>query len=186
MAIKKGDTGATINNLFGSDNHTWKVCYWHQNQAKMQVGGKGDEMGWEVFETCRQKGAIVIQGHEHSYHRTKTMTNMTNQTIDPTCSSGNSLCVGPGRTWTSVVGTGGTGLRAQVRCTPTSATPPYPSLNTTDPSCPIWASIFTTNQGVNYGAQFITFNVDGNPKKARSYYKTISGVTIDNFDIFAD
>jgi hypothetical protein len=29
------------------------------------------------------------------------------------------------------------------------------------------ASIYTTNQGVNYGAQFITFNVDGNPKKAR-------------------
>jgi hypothetical protein len=186
VAIRKGDTSTTVNNLFGSDSHVWKVCYWHQNQNKMQVGGKGDEMGWAVYEACRQKGAIVIQGHEHSYHRTKTMTNMTNQVIDSTCSSGSSVCVGPGRTWTSVVGVGGTGLRSQVRCTPTSATAPYPSLNTSDPSCPIWASIYTTNQGVNYGAQFITFNVDGNPKKARSYYKTISGTTIDNFTIFAD
>ena len=63
---------------------------------------------------------------------------------------------------------------------------PFPSLNTSDPSCPIWASIYTTNQGANFGAQFVTFNVDGNPKKARSYFKTISGTTIDNFVIFAD
>lgn len=44
----------------------------------------------------------------------------------------------------------------------------------------------TTNQGVNFGAEFITFNVDGNPKKATSYFKTISGTRIDDFTIFAD
>lgn len=152
----------------------------------MQVGGKGDEMGWAVYEACRQKGAIIITGHEHTYHRTRTMTNTQTQTIDPSCSGGSSVCVGPGRTIVSVVGTGGTGLRAQVRCAPTAATAPYPSLDTSDPSCPIWASIYTTNQGVNYGIQFITFNVDGNPRKARSYFKTISGTTIDTFTIFAD
>src|SRR6185295_15342069 len=123
---------------------------------------------------------------EHSYHRTKTMTNTQNQTVDSSCSGGGNLCVGLNRTYVTVAGAGGTGLREQVRCTPTSSTKPFPSLNTSDPSCPIWASIYTTNQGVNYGAQFVTFNVDGNPKKARSYYKTIAGVTIDNFDIFAD
>lgn len=37
-----------------------------------------------------------------------------------------------------------------------------------------------------FGAQFITFNVDGNPKKARGYLKNVSGTTIDTFDIFAD
>jgi len=184
--IRKGDTATTLNNLLNGDTHIWKVCNWHQNQNKMQVGGKGDEMGWAVYEACRQQGALIMTGHEHTYHRTKTMTNTQNQTIDPTCSSGASVCVGPGRTFVAVVGTGGTGLRSQVRCTPTSSTQPYPSLNTTDPSCPIWASIYTTNQGANFGAQFITFNVDGNPRKARSYFKTISGTTIDNFVIFAD
>ena len=186
VAIRKGDTNTTVNNLFGSDNHIWKVCSWHQNQNKMQVGGKGDEMGWGVYEACRQKGAIIITGHEHTYHRTKTMTNTQNQTIDSSCSGGASLCVGPGRTFVTVVGTGGTGLRAQVRCTPTASTAPFPSLNTSDASCPIWASIYTTNQGANYGAQFITFNVDGNPKKATGYFKTISGQVIDTFTIFAD
>lgn len=186
VAIKKGDTNTTVNNLFGSDNHIWKVCYWHQNQNKLQVGGKGDEMGYGVFEACRQKGAIIINGHEHTYHRTKTLINTQTQTIDPSCASGSSLCVGPNRTFVSVVGTGGTGLRAQVRCLPTASSPPFASLNTSDASCPIWASIYTTNQGATFGALFITFNVDGNPKKARAYYKAINGQVIDAFDIFAD
>src|SRR6185295_1845481 len=54
VTIKKGDTATTVNNLFGSDTNVWKVCTWHQNQNKMQVGGKGDEMGWAVYEACRQ------------------------------------------------------------------------------------------------------------------------------------
>ena len=186
VTIRKGDTDTTISNLFGTDTHLWKVCYWHQNQNKMQVGAKSDEMGWAVYEMCRQKGAIIVTGHEHTYHRTKTMTDVTLQIIDPYCSSGSSVCVGPNRTFVSVVGTGGTGLRSQVRCTPTASTAPYASLNTSDPSCPIWASIYTTNQGATYGAQFIVYNVDGNPKKARSYFKNINGVVIDSFDIFRD
>jgi hypothetical protein len=80
--IKKGDTASDVNNTFGSDTATWKVCGWHQNQNKMQVGGKGDEMGWAVYEACRQQGAIIITGHEHTYHRTKTMTNTQTQAID--------------------------------------------------------------------------------------------------------
>lgn len=51
---------------------------------------------------------------------------------------------------------------------------------------PDWASIFTTDQGANFGVQFIVFNVDGNPKKATGYFKTISGQTIDTFTIFRD
>lgn len=184
--IKKGDTNTTVNNLFNGDNHVWRICNWHQNQNKMQVGGKGDEMGWGVYEACRQLGAIIQTGHEHTYHRTKTMTNTQNQVIDANCSSGSSVCVGPGRTFVTVSGCGGNGLRAQIRCAPTAASAPFPSLNTSDPSCPIWASIYTTNQNAQFGAQFITFNVDGNPKKARGYFKNVGGATIDSFDIFAD
>jgi hypothetical protein len=64
--IKKGDSDTTINNLLAGDTHIWKVCNWHQNQNKMQAGGKGDEMGWAVYEACRQRGAIIMNGHEHT------------------------------------------------------------------------------------------------------------------------
>jgi len=184
--IKLGDTATSVNNLFASDNYLWRVCSWHQNMAKMQVGGKGDEMGWPVYEACRQQGAIIMSGHEHTYHRTKTLTNTQTQIIDTTCSSGSSLCVGAGRTFVNVVGLGGTGIRNQVRCTPSSTTAPFPSLNTSDASCPIWAAIYTSDQGANYGAQFITFNVGGNPKKATGYFKNISGATVDTFTITHD
>lgn len=184
--IKLGDTATSVNNLFASDNCLWRVCSWHQNMAKMQVGGKGDEMGWPVYEACRQQGAIIMSGHEHTYHRTKTLTNTQTQIIDTTCSGGSSLCVGAGRTFVNVVGLGGTGIRNQVRCTPSSTTVPFPSLNTSDASCPIWAAIYTSDQGANYGAQFITFNVGGNPKKATGYFKNISGATVDTFTITHD
>jgi predicted phosphodiesterase len=189
--IKKRDTATDINNLFANDNSIWRVCGWHQNQAKMQVGGKKDEMGWAVYEACRKKGAIIITAHEHSYHRTKSLTNIQTQTIDSTCSSGSRLCVGAAtagkeRTFVAVVGTGGEGLREQIRCTPSSMSPPYASTSS-DPGCSIWASIYSTSQiGATFGALFITFNVDGNTKKARGYFKDINGKTIDTFEIFAD
>jgi predicted phosphodiesterase len=185
ITIKKGDTGTTINNLVGSDNHIWRVCNWHQNQNLMQVGAKGNEMGWDVYETCRQQGAIIITGHEHSYERTKTMSDIDTQTIASGCTGGSSLCVGVNRTFVGVIGTGGTGLRNQDRCTPTSSTAPFPSLNTST-ACKIWASIYTTDQGAKFGALFMTFNVDGNAKKARGYFKNINGQVIDSFTVFHD
>src|SRR5216110_1631698 len=42
-----------------TDNHVWKICSWHKNQRVMQVGGKADEMGWRVYETCKDHGAII-------------------------------------------------------------------------------------------------------------------------------
>ena len=79
----------------------------------MQVGGKSDEMGWEVYETCRRLGAIVETGHEHSYSRTKTLSNIQTQTVDSSCSSATALCVGLGRTFVNVVGLGGNSVRDQ-------------------------------------------------------------------------
>jgi hypothetical protein len=114
--IRKGDSGSNITPFLQGDPHIWKICNWHQNQAAMQVGGKGDEMGWNVYETCRQQGAIIQTGHEHSYERTKTLTNMASQVVDASCASASVLCVGAGRTFTSVVGLGGNSVRDQTRC----------------------------------------------------------------------
>ncbi|WP_437587711.1 metallophosphoesterase [Sorangium sp. So ce1000] len=182
VTAKKGDNGAThITPFLNTDTHIWKICQWHQNQAAMQIGGKGDEMGWDVYETCRKQGAIIQTGHEHSYERTRTLTNMTSQTVDPTCNGAGVLCVGGdgtnGRTFVTVAGLGGNSIRTQTRCTPTTF--PYGCSNT-------WGFIYTSNQSANYGAQFITFNVGGNPKAATGYFKTISGTTAETFSITHD
>ena len=142
----------------------------------MQVGGKGDEMGWNVYETCREQGAIIQTGHEHSYERTKTLTNMASQIVDPTCNSPTSLCVGAGRTFANVVGLGGNSVRDQTRCLP--STYPYGCNGE-------WAFIYTSNQNATHGAQFITFNA-GAPKAATGYFKNVNGQTVDTFTITHD
>ena len=155
----------------------WKVCAWHKNQSAMQVGSKGDEMGWGPYEACRQKGALIATGHEHSYSRTKTLIDMTNQTVDPSCSDPKKVCVGPGRTFAFVSGLGGKSIRKQSRCLPT--TPPYGCKGE-------WASMYAEQQNANYGTLFITFNAGGNPNKAHAYFKDIGGQVIDEFDITKD
>jgi hypothetical protein len=50
-----GDTmyAPYIQSQLAADAHIWKICSWHKNQNAMQLGGKLDEMGWGVYETCK-------------------------------------------------------------------------------------------------------------------------------------
>jgi hypothetical protein len=159
------------------DPHIWKICSWHKNQMQMQIGGKPSEMSWPLYEACLRQGAIIATAHEHSYERTKTLTSTEMQVVDPTCSAPDQLCVGPGRTFVFVSGLGGNSIRIQRRCLPT--TYPYGCNGE-------WASIYTTQQNAQFGALFIEFNVDGDPRKARGYFKDIAGNTPDQFTVTAD
>src|SRR5206468_4320950 len=144
-----------------SDDHIWRICSWHKNQRAMQVGGKDDEIGWRVYETCKDLGAIIATAHEHSYQRTRTLTSMREQIADASCSDPNTICLAegsPGKSFVFVSGLGGHSVRDQERCLP--ATFPYGCKGE-------WAKIYTRNQGATFGALFIIFNINGNPAKAR-------------------
>ena len=133
-------------------------------------------MSWSPYENCRRWGAIIATAHEHSYHRSKTLVHTLTQTVDPTCSEPNALCVRPGRTFVFVSGLGGRDIRNQDRCLPTTF--PYGCNQE-------WANIYTSDQAAEYGALFITFNVDGDPRQAHGYFKNINHEIIDEFDITA-
>lgn len=136
----------------------WRICAWHKNQRNMQVGGKGDEVGWTAYETCRQNGAIISTGHEHSYSRTHLLSDMSSQSIASTSST---MTVSEGETIAFVSGLGGIGIRDQER------------------SGDWWASIYTSTQGATYGAMFATFYED----RAEFYFKNINGQIIDQFTV---
>jgi hypothetical protein len=133
-------------------------------------------------------GGIVATAHEHSYQRTKTLTSMQTQAVDlqqhPLTGGvpGNpgQLVVRPGASFAFVSGLGGNSMRDQERCLP--VTYPY--------GCAYeWANVFTLHQTGNiprFGALFIEFHVDGDPYKARGYFKTTGGAIIDSFEITAD
>ncbi|MGH9261636.1 MAG: PKD domain-containing protein, partial [Acidimicrobiales bacterium] len=165
---------AYIRQQLGADQSTWRICSWHKNQAAMQIGGKSDAVGWGPYEACRELGAIIATAHEHSYERTKTLTNTQTQTVDPAWPARDNLRVAPGASFVFVSGLGGNSVRDQERCLP--ATYPYGCKGE-------WAFVYTSSQNARFGALFIEFNVDGDPRKARGYFKNVSGVVVDQFDI---
>lgn len=166
-----------IKGELAGDNSIWRICSWHRNQGSMQVGGKDDEVGWGPYEACRKGGAIIATAHEHSYSRTRTLTSTKKQTVDPGCDTpaGDNVCVTrkdraagrPGSTFVFVSGLGGRRTRHQVG------------------SGPIWASIYTSSQGAKHGALFITFNVGGDPNKAKGEFVNTDGEVIDSFTVTA-
>lgn len=147
------------------DNSIWRVSNWHVNQNKMQAGTKGDEAGWGVFEESRMGGAIMAQGHEHSYCRTHLLSNFTNQTI---VSKDSVMRLKKGQSFTFVNGLGGVGVRAQTR------------------NDPWMAKVYTTDQSATYGVVIGTFNVNGQEDKADFYFKDIKGKVVDKWTVISE
>jgi hypothetical protein len=165
---------AYITAQLAQTDYLWRVCSWHRNMTAMQIGEKGDDTGWGVYEACRNGGAMIVTGHEHSYSRTKTLVSMQNQTIDPAWPLPGDVRIAPGSTFAVVSGLGGRNIRDQLRCLP--ATPPYGCNGE-------WASIYSSTQGADFGALFCAFNANGQPNQAQCYFKDIAGNTPDLFTI---
>lgn len=147
-----------VKTQLANDKHIWKICAWHKNMRDTNVGPKDDEMSWQIYENCREAGAIVAQGHSHTYSRSKTVTADQALTVDTGCSDPFALCVGPNKHFFFDSSLGGTDLRS-----------------TEETNKPHWAAFDATN----YGALFIEFNVDNDPRKAKGYFKNIGNTIID-------
>jgi hypothetical protein len=160
-----------------AENHSiWSICSWHLPMIEMQTGSKRGSVGWAPYRECREAGAIIATAHEHSYSRTKTLISAQEQVVSPEWPDPDVLHVGPGSTFVLVTGLGGKSIRDHERCLP----PTYPY------GCKgEWAKIYTYDQAAQHGALFITFHVDGDPYKARGYFKTIDGDVVDNFVVYA-
>ena len=156
-----------IKDALAADDSVWRICSWHKNQRLMQVGGKGDEVGWGPYEECRKAGAIIATGHEHSYERTYLMDGLENQSV---ASRSSTLRIEKGKTFVFVSGLGGRSIRGQDDALAAN---------------PWWAEVFTADQGANFGAFFCTFNRNGTENKARCYFKDIDGTVADKFQVIA-
>ncbi|KYF52723.1 hypothetical protein BE04_07245 [Sorangium cellulosum] len=174
------DQVSFIQDALASDNSIWSVCAWHKNQHDMQVGGKSNEVGWSAYQACMNAGAIVATGHEHSYSRTLTLTDVGNaSTGHGKTGAFNLVELGPNRNFVFVSGLGGVGIRD------------YEAASHDDDTW--WSSYYASNKWVkngtlmsgtaDYGALFIRFNVGGDPKRATAYFKDVDGRLADEFTI---
>lgn len=165
------DHDAFIRTALAADGSVWSISAWHKVMADMNVGGKGDETGWEVYEESRRGGAIIATAHEHSYSRTHLMSSMEGLTVastaEPLVLAADDPATGAdeGRSFAFVSGLGGSSIRDQER--------------TGD----WWASVYTSTQGAEDGALFATFHVNGDPRLAHFYFKDVTGKVVDDFTV---
>lgn len=174
----------------------WRVCVWHKNQTDMQTGKKTNDVGWHAYRLCQKKGAMIATGHEHSYARTMNL-NRLGHSSENHGAYGNpsALELTYGSNFVFVNGIGGASLRP-VKCG--RALKEW------------WASVFSNNYYLknktvqyseckkederetvnpggpshyNYGALFITYGQEGNPRLAKAEFKTVEGLVIDEFTI---
>ena len=157
----------------------WNVCSWLYQENAIQIGVKSDAVGWADYEECRKGGAIIATAHAHSYARTRTLANIQTQTVDAAWPDANTLRVVPGSTFVFGAGLGGKSIESQDRCLPTTF--PYGCNGE-------WAKIYASDQSAQFGVLFITFNVDGDAKKARGEFFNITDppTLIDSFTLTAD
>ena len=153
---------AFIKDELAKSKATWRICTWHKNQRAMQVGGKSSDVGWQAYEACREAGAIVATGHEHSYSRTHLMDSFERRSV---ASKSNTLVLEKGMSFVFVSGLGGVGIRDQER------------------DGDWWAAIYTEDQNARHGALFCIFNVDGDPVRAKCHFRDIDGNVPDRFEI---
>ncbi|MFK8078645.1 MAG: metallophosphoesterase, partial [Granulosicoccus sp.] len=153
-----GDYEDFIEQQLSQSASSWKICSWHKNQTKMQLGVKSNSVGWGIYEACLNQGALVATGHEHSYSRTHLMSNFQDQTVVHT---DDHLEIDRGQSFAFVSGLGGVGIREQVI------------------DGPWWAAKYTRTQDASYGALFCTF---GNVR-ASCYFKDIQGAMPDRFTL---
>jgi hypothetical protein len=165
------DHAGFIRTSLAGDDSIWSISAWHKLMADMQVGGKSDETGWEVYEESRRGGAIIATAHEHSYSRTHLLSSMEQRTIasttEPLVLSADTAgtAADEGRSFAFVSGLGGSSIRDQER------------------SAAWWASVYTSTQGADDGALFAVFHVAGDPRLADFYFKDVSGAVPDEFRV---
>lgn len=147
-----------LENELSTSSNIWRFCSWHKNQNSMQVGGKSNEAGWDVYNACLKHGGIVATGHEHSYSRTFLMNDFEHQTV---VHEADLLEIGPGSSFAFVSGLGGRGIREQKR------------------AGDWWASIYSADQNASYGALFCTLT----DNRAECRFKDIAGAVPDQFTL---
>ena len=176
------DYDSFIKKQLNDTDFYWNVCSWHNDMYSMQTETEPNETGFEVYESCKNGGAIIANAHWHFYARSNTLINIENQIADPEWPESNKLRVKEGATFIFISGLGGNSVA------------PTTEIDILDPSISIlegsthkvydeWPVNYAADQSATYGALFCTFNPGGQLNKAYCYFKNINGVIIDAFTI---
>jgi len=162
-----------IEEQLSNTDSAWKICSWHYDMNIIQDHLTPNENGWEIYDACKNGGAIIANAHKHFYSRTKTLVDIPHQVVDPEWTNPDKVRVKEGATFVFVSGLGGGGIHSE-------NTGIHGGLFATRDS---WGSIYATEQDATHGALFCTFNSPEQSNKAFCYFKNIDGKIIDEFTV---
>jgi len=156
---------------------TWKLCSWHRSHWFLNPeDGQGgttntNGMPYSAFADCAREGALIANGHIHSYWRTWVLTDFTPDDYTVLYQNdSSSLVVGLNKT--VILGNGVAGEGIGACCT--------------RPDCLAWfSSILCSNYPAadpcGFGTTFCKFNLNGQANEAYCYFKQIDGRIRDEF-----
>ncbi|MFB6169688.1 MAG: metallophosphoesterase [Haloarculaceae archaeon] len=133
---------------------TWKVCSWHLVNGRYQLGDKESLVPASLYDTCREGGAIVATGHDHTYARTYPMANFSTETV---ADRSPPYTVGNGSSFAFISAAAGQSF--------------YDPTDLVDE--PYWNATHTDGE---FGAFFCTLRPDGT---GECYFETVSGDVVD-------
>lgn len=162
-----------IEEQLNNTDSAWRICSWHYDMNIMQKYLTSNENEWEIYDACKNGGAIIANAHKHFYSRTKTLIDIPHQVVDPEWTNPDKVRVKEGATFVFISGLGGGGIHSE-------NTGISGGLFTTRDS---WGSIYATEQDATHGALFCTFNSPEQLNKAFCYFKNIDGKIIDEFTV---
>jgi len=144
----------------------WVTCAWHKNQKNLQVGSQGDETGYEMYNLCREEGALIVTGHSHTYARSYALGDMETQTVVDECETPyGDACLYDLYSDAAIVSV--TALGGQNT----------DNLNEDLAKMPHWAQTYSDNGGV----LFCKYNYNAIPDLAYCYFKSVDGTVHDEF-----
>ena len=166
--ITQEELSQAIEDAFTQFGGKWRICVWHFNHHEYQLGNKPTEAQIFLYDKCREMGALIHTGHEHSYARTHLMSSFEDFAV---ADSGSELTISEGESVAWVSGVGGQSERP---CTDDS------NLN------PWWGQALCTNidPPVQPGALFCNFNPQGQGEEfANCWFEQIDGQIRDKFNL---
>ncbi|KAI3642441.1 hypothetical protein MP228_011996 [Amoeboaphelidium protococcarum] len=152
----------------------WKFCFWHRNANRFQVGGKKDGISEIFYDVCKEHGATIVTGHQHTYSRTLPLTDFKNGivskdvTMNPLNRYGQITRVFPGQSFCIVTGLSGAQPRNWIA----------PRIKDD-----FWVSVLAKQNFQSVGGLTCTLNDD---QQFDCDYRDLENVLVDKFTIVSE
>ena len=177
IAENDGTYPQFLNASLANSTAFWEIGAWHFNRCEFTTQNDSgcSKVPISIYETARNHGALILNGHKHHYERTKTLSTLSGGgKVHLNYTSPTEVHVGPEFTYISINAVGGMDFYPRSICINSSQ----------DPGCEIWAALNSFEENGVPGVVYYKFNLANNTISAK--FTNIRNETIDAWTVYND